>query len=45
MGSSKWDICGVLHDLVAFVQFKQPKINPWRSVTFSKVAGLSLQLY
>ena len=31
--------CGVLHDLVAFVQFKKREKYPWRSVNFSKVAG------
>ena len=38
-------ICGALHDLVAFVQFKKGEKHPWRSVNFSKVAGWSLQLY
>ena len=33
-------ICDVLRDLVPFVQFKKRE-NPWRSVNFSKVAGLS----
>ena len=28
-----------LHDLVPFVQFKKPEKRPWRSVTFSKIAG------
>ena len=28
-----------LHDLVAFVQFKEREKHPWRSVNFSKVAG------
>ena len=32
-------ICDVLHDLVPFVQFKKREKQPWRSVTFSKVAG------
>ena len=32
-------ICGALHDLVLFVQFKKREKYPWRSVTFSKVAG------
>ena len=31
--------------LVPFVQFKNVKKRPWRSVTFSKIEGLSLQLY
>ena len=38
-------ICGALHDLVPPVQFKKREKHPWRSVTFSKVAGFSLQLY
>ena len=29
----------VLRDLVPFVQFKKREKYPWRSVTFSKVAG------
>ena len=32
----KWD---ALRDLVSFVQFKKREKHPWRSVTFSKVAG------
>ena len=28
-----------LSDLVQFVQFKKPEKHPWRSDTFSKVAG------
>ena len=28
-----------MHDLVPFVQFKKREKHPWRSVTFSKVAG------
>ena len=32
-------ICGVLSDLVAFVQLKKREKHPWRRVTFSKVAG------
>ena len=31
--------CDVLQDLVPFVQFKKREKHPWRSVTFSKVAG------
>ena len=38
-------ICDTLRDLVPFVQLKKRKKHPWRSVTFSKVAGLSLQFY
>ena len=37
-------ICGVLRDLVPFVQFKKREKHPWRSVTFSKVAGTHLIL-
>ena len=33
-----------LHDLVSFVQFKKRGRHPWRSVTNSKIAGLSLRL-
>ena len=33
-------ICDVLRDLVTFVQFKKREKHPWRSVTFSKVAGI-----
>ena len=31
--------CDALRDLVPFVQFKKREKHPWRSVTFSKVAG------
>ena len=31
----KYLICGALHDLVAFVQFKKCEKHPWRSVNFS----------
>ena len=31
--------CDALHVLVSFVQFKKREKHPWRSVTFSKVAG------
>ena len=31
--------CDVLRDLVPFVQFKKREKHPWRSLTFSKVAG------
>ena len=34
-------MCDALRDLVAFVQFKKHEKHPWRSVTFSKVAGKS----
>ena len=33
----QFNICGVLHDLVSFVQFKNREKHPWRSVSFSKV--------
>ena len=42
--SSK-SICDVLRDLVSFVQFKKHEKQPWKSVTSSKVADYSLQLY
>ena len=32
-------ICDALHDFIPFVQFKKREKHPWRSVTFSKVAG------
>ena len=32
-------ICDALHDLVSIVQFKKREKHPWKSVTFSKVAG------
>ena len=38
-------ICGALRDLVPCTRFKKREKHPWRSVTFSKVAGFSLQLY
>ena len=38
-------ICGAFRDLVPFVQFKKREKHPWRSVTFCKVSGFSLQLY
>ena len=38
-------ICDALGDLVPFAQFKKCEKHPWWSVTFSKVAGFSLQLY
>ena len=36
--------CDALRDLISFVQFKKRKKHPWRIVTFSRNAGLSLQL-
>ena len=41
----KSDKCDALRDLLAFVQFKKREKHPWRSVTLSKVASFSLQLY
>ena len=38
-------ICDALHDLEPFMQFKKREKHPLRSVTFSKDADLSLQLY
>ena len=32
-------ICDVLRDLVPFAQFKKREKHPWRSASFSKVAG------
>ena len=32
-------IYDALHDLVQSVQFKKREKHPWKSVTFSKVAG------
>ena len=37
--SYKLDKYDILSDLVPFVQFKKREKHPWRSVTFSKVAG------
>ena len=31
--------CDVLRDLIPLMQFKNREKHPWRSVTFSKVAG------
>ena len=36
-------ICDALRDLVPFVQLKKQEKHPWRSVTFSKVAGFNLR--
>ena len=38
----KLRICDALRDYVPFVQFKKREKHPWRSVTFNKVAGWSL---
>ena len=32
-------MCDALRDSVTFAQFKKCEKHPWRSVTFSKVAG------
>ena len=37
--------CDALRALVPFVQFKKLEKHSWTSVSFSKVAGFSLQLY
>ena len=37
-------ICDALRDLVPFVQSKKCEKHSWKSVTFSKVADLHLQL-
>ena len=39
------DLVNALRDLVLFVQFKKREMQPWRSVNFSKVLSLILQLY
>ena len=39
------NICDTLRNLVPFVQIKNRKIYAWRSFTFSKIEGCSLQLY
>ena len=38
-------VCDALRDLVPFAQFKKREKHNWRSVTFRKVEGFSLQLY
>ena len=38
-------ICDALRDLVPFIQYKKREKYPWKSDTFSKVAGFSLQTY
>ena len=38
-------ICDALRDLVPFAQFKKREKHPQRSVTFSKVAGLTSHLH
>ena len=39
---SKIKHCDALRNLVPFVQFKKCEKHPWRSATFSKVAGFSM---
>ena len=36
-------ICGALHDLVPFVQFKKYEKHSWMSATFSKVEGFQTE--
>ena len=38
-------ICDALCDLVLFVQFKKHENSPWRSDTFTNVAGFSCFLF
>ena len=38
-------ICDTLRNLVLFAQFTKREKHPWRSVSFSKVSGFSVQLY
>ena len=38
-------ICAVLRNLVPFLQFKTREKHPWRSVSFIKATGFSLQIY
>ena len=43
VNSLEWKIIyDALGDLIPFVQFKKREKRPWRSVTFSKIAGFSL---
>ena len=39
INDAKTTRCDALPNLVPFVQFKKREKHPWRSVTFSKVAG------
>ena len=41
---STCNTCDALRDLVLLVQFKKREEHLWRSVNFSKVAGLSLDV-
>ena len=45
INNTRMNTLGALCNLVPFVQFKKREKHPWRSVTFSKVAGSSLQLH
>ena len=38
-----WNKSDALHDFVPFMQFRKLQKHPWMGVTFSKVAGWSLQ--
>ena len=38
-------LCDASRDLVSFVQFNKHEQHPWRSVTYSKVAGISRKTY
>ena len=39
ISNNSLNICDVLRDIVNFVQLKKCEKHPWRSITFSKVAG------
>ena len=41
-GKRKRTSCDALRDLVPFLRFKKRENHPWRSVTFSNVAGVLL---
>ena len=41
---TKYFIYDALYDFLLFVQFNKRETQPWRKVTFSKVAGFNLQL-
>ena len=38
-------ICDALRDLISFIQYRKREQHPRKSITFSKAAELSLQLY
>ena len=44
LAKSLFHRCDVLRDLVPFAQFKKRGKHPWRSVTFSKVAGCNFTI-